>query len=118
MDGDTAVAGRMTRERARALVAAAEEEEEQPYAVLLERGSLEVGFYAPRLVDQQAPHDQDEVYIVMSGSGEFMNGGERHEFGPGDALFVPAGVEHCFLDFTSDLEVWVVFFGPRGGEGR
>jgi quercetin dioxygenase-like cupin family protein len=32
-------------------------------------------------------------------------------FGPGDLLWVPAGVVHRFKDFTDDLAVWVVFFG-------
>ncbi len=40
--------------------------------------------------------------------------GER--FGPGDLLFVPAGVVHRFEEFTDDLVVWVVFYGPPGGE--
>ncbi|MDQ3378133.1 MAG: cupin domain-containing protein, partial [Actinomycetota bacterium] len=35
---------------------------------------------------------------------------------PGDALFVPAGVEHRFENFTDDLVAWVVFYGPEGGE--
>lgn len=37
-------------------------------------------------------------------------------FGPGDALFEPAGVEHRFEGFTNDLVVWAVFYGPEGGE--
>jgi hypothetical protein len=31
---------------------------------------------------------------------------------------VPAGVEHRFEEFTEDLAVWVIFYGPEGGEGR
>ena len=34
----------------------------------------------------------------------------------GEALFVPAGVEHRFEDFTDDFAAWVVFYGPEGGE--
>jgi mannose-6-phosphate isomerase-like protein (cupin superfamily) len=40
----------------------------------------------------------------------------RHAFGPGDVLFVPAGVEHHFENFTDDLATWVIFYGPEGGE--
>ena len=54
--------------------------------------------------------------VMGHGGGEFVNGPERHPFGPGDALFVPAGVEHRFEDFTDDLVVWVVFYGPEDGE--
>ena len=37
-------------------------------------------------------------------------------FGPGDVLFVPARSEHRFEDFSDDLGLWVVFWGPAGGE--
>jgi len=50
--------------------------------------------------------------------GEFINGSTRHPFGPGDFLFVPAGIEHRFVDFTDDLVVWVIFYGPERGEKR
>ena len=88
----------------------------RPYAELITRGTLRVGLYAPRRTDTQQPHDQDEVYVVMSGRGTFRNGPESHPFQPGDVLFVPAGVRHVFEDFSDDLYVWVVFYGPSGGE--
>lgn len=88
----------------------------RPYAELINRGTLRVGLYAPRGKDTQQPHDQDEVYVVMSGRGTFRNGPTSHPFQPGDALFVPAGVPHLFEDFSDDLYVWVVFYGPPGGE--
>jgi hypothetical protein len=31
-------------------------------------------------------------------------------------LFVPADVEHRFEEFSDDLALWVVFYGPEGGE--
>ena len=86
------------------------------FAPVFEHGSLLVEIYAPRGTDPQQPHTRDELYIVVRGSGRFANGGERHEFGPGDVLFVPAGVAHRFEEFTEDLVVWVVFYGPEGGE--
>jgi len=86
------------------------------FAEVLRHGSMEVEVYAPRGGDPQTPHTRDELYVVVSGTGEFVNGPERHEFGPGDVLFVQAGVEHRFEDFTDDLVVWVVFYGPEGGE--
>jgi len=72
--------------------------------------------YAPRGDDDQQPHHQDELYFVVKGSGTFYCDGERAQFGPGDALFAAAGVEHRFEDFTEDFETWVVFYGPEGGE--
>lgn len=87
-----------------------------PYAIVLEHGTLEVGLYTPRGTDYQTPHTRDEVYVVMRGSGWFVNGSDRHPFGTGDVLFVPAGRPHRFEEFSDDLSVWVMFYGPQGGE--
>jgi mannose-6-phosphate isomerase-like protein (cupin superfamily) len=86
------------------------------YAVLLERGQLEVELYQPQGVDPQQPHRRDEVYIVVAGSGTFVVGNDRLAFGPGDFLFAPAGVVHRFEYFSRDLTLWVIFYGPDGGE--
>jgi mannose-6-phosphate isomerase-like protein (cupin superfamily) len=88
----------------------------EQFAKVLGHGSMEVEVYAPRGSDPQTPHTRDELYVVVQGSGQFVNGERRHPFGPGDVLFVPAGVEHRFEEFTEDLVVWVVFYGPEGGE--
>ena len=88
----------------------------QRFAKVLSHGSLEVEIYAPKDVDLQTPHTRDELYVVMQGSGMFINGAERYPFTAGDVLFVPAGVVHRFEDFTDDFAVWVVFYGPEGGE--
>jgi len=86
------------------------------FVELFSHGSLSVELYAPQGHDPQTPHRQDEVYVVVSGSGQFVHEAERTAFGPGDLLFVPAGDHHRFEDFTDDLVVWVVFYGPDGGE--
>jgi mannose-6-phosphate isomerase-like protein (cupin superfamily) len=86
------------------------------YAVALEHGTLEVGVYAPRGEDPQEPHKQDEIYVVMRGQGTFVHGEVREKFDSGDMLFVPAGVVHRFEDFSDDLAIWVMFYGPEGGE--
>lgn len=86
------------------------------FATILEHGSLSVEIYAPQNVDLQQPHTRDEVYIVVQGNGEFINGDSRKPFGPGDFIFVPAGVEHRFVNFSDDLITWVMFYGPEGGD--
>ena len=107
------MAERMTVKRA---LDAVEASEDGRYGVMLEHGTLEIGFYKPVSVDPQQPHEQDEVYVVQSGSGTFVVGDHEHAFEAGEALFVPAGVEHRFRDFSDDFSAWVVFYGPRGGE--
>ncbi len=85
---------------------------------LFGHGSLEVEIYKPNNVDLQIPHTRDELYVVISGSGQFTNGEVRHPFQGGEVLFVPAGVEHRFENFTEDFATWVFFYGPEGGEGQ
>jgi mannose-6-phosphate isomerase-like protein (cupin superfamily) len=82
----------------------------------IRHGSMRVGLYAPKGVDNQKPHDQDELYIIASGTGWFVKGNDRVAFAPQDVLFVEAGVAHRFEDFSDDFSTWVVFWGPKGGE--
>jgi len=91
-------------------------QEGKRFATVFKHGTLLVEIYAPRGVDPQQPHTRDELYVVISGSGTFINDTTRTQFGPGDVLFVPAGIEHRFVDFTDDFATWVMFYGPEGGE--
>ncbi len=86
------------------------------FTVMFEHGTLALEVYAPRGDDPQQPHTRDELYVVVRGSGTFVVGSDRFGFGPGDTLFVPAHEVHRFEDFTDDLVVWVMFYGPEGGE--
>lgn len=83
---------------------------------MLTHGTMELKLYAPRGGDPQTPHTRDEVYVIVQGRGRFDNGGEVVDFASGDALFVPAGRPHRFIDFSDDFATWVVFYGPDGGE--
>lgn len=83
---------------------------------VFEHGSLEVEIYAPVGRDPQKPHDRDEVYVVARGTGTFFDGEGRIRVGPGAFLFVAAGREHRFEDFSADFAAWVLFYGPKGGE--
>ena len=68
--------------------------------------------------DPQTPHTRDEIYVVIRGTGDFSCAGEHRKFGPHDFLFVPAGMEHRFENFSDDLALWVFFYGPEGGEAE
>ena len=85
-------------------------------AQIFHRGSLDLRYYRPVAVDRQQPHTQDEIYFVCSGQGQFRRDGETVHCKTGDVLFVAAGIEHRFVDFSPDFAVWVVFYGPEGGE--
>lgn len=86
------------------------------YAAALAHGTMSLGLYAPIGQDPQTPHSQDEVYLVRSGSAEFVLSGERSPSTIGDVLFVAAGVQHRFESLSPDFSAWVVFWGPKGGE--
>src|SRR4051812_14294507 len=92
--------------------------EGERFAVALQHGSMKVELYSPDQEDPQAPHRQDELYVVISGEGEFVCADARTSFGPGDVLFVPAGERHRFENFSEDFVTWVIFYGPEGGESR
>ena len=91
-------------------------ESDHPFAVLMRHGTMSVELYAPVEFDAQSPHAQDELYVIVSGTGMFNRAGERRPFGPMDVIFVEAGVEHRFEGFSDDFQTLVVFWGPKGGE--
>ena len=91
-------------------------EKQQRFTTVMKHGTMLVEYYAPDKRDPQTPHRQDELYIIASGSGIFYRNGEKVDCKHGDTLFVPAGMEHRFENFTADFATWVIFYGPDGGE--
>ncbi len=83
---------------------------------LFRHGTLTVKLYAPRGTDNQHPHTRDEIYVIASGTGRFEREGKEMAVAPGDVLFVAAGEQHRFVEFTDDFATWVFFYGPEGGE--
>ena len=77
---------------------------------LHKKGNVRMIFFAPRGIDHQTSHDEDEYYFLVSGSGELVIGDERISFVTGDAFFVPAKVQHRFENFSDDFACWAVFF--------
>jgi mannose-6-phosphate isomerase-like protein (cupin superfamily) len=80
------------------------------YEVVHSSSGLEVGVYvlvAPE-PDRQQPHDDDEIYIVLEGSGVLDVEGKKVELREGHALFVPAHADHRFSGYES-LSLLVIF---------
>jgi mannose-6-phosphate isomerase-like protein (cupin superfamily) len=84
--------------------------------LVLQRGTLDIKLSIPVPPNQQTPHEQDELYVVIRGRGVLVPDDKRNRFDSGDILFVAAGVEHHYEDFSDDLALWRIFFGRRGGE--
>nr|HMQ59527.1 cupin domain-containing protein [Flavilitoribacter sp.] len=82
----------------------------KPFVKVLENRTMTAELFAPKGKDTQSPHEQDELYMVISGTGQFIRGDERIACRPGDLLFVPARMPHRFEDFSADFRVWVVFY--------
>ena len=83
---------------------------------VLRRGTLDVRLGTPARPNKQTPHEQDELYVAVRGQGFLSHDGRRDAFESGDLLFVAAATEHHFEDFSDDLLVWRVFYGPCGGD--
>ena len=80
------------------------------YEIVHESPGLELGVYvlaAPE-PDRQQPHEDDEVYVVLEGTGTLEVEGERVDVREGQAVFVPAGADHRFVGYEQ-LAVLVVF---------
>jgi mannose-6-phosphate isomerase-like protein (cupin superfamily) len=86
------------------------------YEVVHRSPGLEIGVYvlmSPE-ADRQSPHDDDEVYIVIEGSGVLDVEGKNVDLRQGHAVFVPAGAEHRFVGYEQ-LSLLVLF--ERSGRG-
>jgi mannose-6-phosphate isomerase-like protein (cupin superfamily) len=84
--------------------------EDGGYEIVHQSEGLEIGVYvlvAPE-PDRQQPHEDDEVYFVLEGTGALDVEGKAVELREGHAVFVPAGAEHQFTGYEQ-LAVLVMF---------
>jgi mannose-6-phosphate isomerase-like protein (cupin superfamily) len=85
------------------------------YEVVHASPGLEVGVYvlvAPE-PDKQQPHEDDELYVVLEGSGVLNVEGVATPVVEGQAIFVPAGADHQFTAYEG-LSVLVIFARASG----
>lgn len=64
-------------------------------------------------VDPQQPHTEDEIYAIISGSGQIHVAGEDRAVRAGSVIFVKAGDVHRFHSVTEDLTILVIFAPAR-----
>jgi mannose-6-phosphate isomerase-like protein (cupin superfamily) len=80
------------------------------YEIVHESTGLEIGVYvlvAPE-PDRQQPHEDDELYVVLEGTGVLEVKGEQVAVREGSAVFVEADTEHRFTAYEH-LSVLVIF---------
>lgn len=75
-----------------------------------EKDGVTLVFFAPRGVDHQTEHDKDEFYFIARGWGVLVIEGGENTCAEGDVFFVPAGVNHHFVNFSHDFATWAIFF--------
>jgi mannose-6-phosphate isomerase-like protein (cupin superfamily) len=83
---------------------------DKPFVELLKNGSMSVEYFAPKNIDTQQPHSQDEIYVIVSGTSLFCRNSETISCKTGDIIFVPKGMEHRFINFSNDFATWVIFY--------
>ena len=84
------------------------------YHEFLRVPALNAGIYVLRAgePDPQQPHEQDEVYYVISGTASFScDGHDDRSVTAGAVIYVEKGVGHRFQSITEDLTLLVVFAG-------
>ncbi len=59
--------------------------------------------------DMQAPHDDDEVYLVLSGRARMRMNDEDRAVEPGSLLYISASTEHAFFEIEEDMTLLVMF---------
>ena len=81
------------------------------YLEFLNVPALNCGIYflAAGSTDMQAPHDEDEVYLVLDGKARMRLGDEERSVGAGSLLYVGATTEHSFFEIEEDMTLLVMF---------
>lgn len=91
-----------------------QQESGERYLQFINQGSLSLGLYVLPAggTDLQTPHDEDEVYYVVSGHAFVTVDGETRPVHPGSMIFVAKEVEHRFFGIEEELSL-LVFFAPQ-----
>ena len=63
----------------------------------------------PGQEDTQGPHDSDELYFIVEGSGFIEIGKEKKPVKKGTVVFVPADMPHHFFGNRDTLVVLYMF---------
>lgn len=87
------------------------------YLEFLNVSALNCGVYflAAGSTDMQSHHDDDEVYLVLSGRARMRLDGAERDVGPGSLLYVSASTEHSFFEIQEDMTLLVIFANTPPG---
>jgi mannose-6-phosphate isomerase-like protein (cupin superfamily) len=84
------------------------------FHTFINKDSLAAGVLVlkPGEEDTQTPHDSDEVYYVISGTGFLKIKDKDYKVSKNKLFFVAKDVEHYFHGNTKELQVLYFFGGP------
>ena len=90
------------------------EETGRSYYRFFDNESWSAGLYhlGEGLLDEQSPHELDEVYYVISGTGFLKINDKDYKVSKNKLFFVEKNVEHFFHGNTNELKVLYFFGGP------
>lgn len=83
------------------------------YLEFLREATLSAGLYVlpAGTADPQQPHQEDELYVVLTGRGQIRVSDEDRSVQAGSIVFVSRGAPHYFHTIEEDLRI-IVFFAP------
>lgn len=81
--------------------------------ILKEIGFLAIARLAPGKDIEAHLDPMEEIYFVLSGSGEMRVGEEARQVGPGDATWIPVGSAHALLNNGQEDLVVLVIASPN-----
>ena len=73
--------------------------------------TVEVGTYPTDSAAPKNPHNEEELYYVLSGSGQMRVGDDTHDIEAGDLIHVEPNLEHDFFNITEEITV-LIMLGP------
>ncbi len=81
------------------------------YHEFLRVPAMSAGIYvlSAGATDKQSPHQEDEIYYVVSGKAKMRLGREERSVSQGDVIFVEKVLEHRFFDIAEELVLLVIF---------
>ena len=87
------------------------EQDGTSYVEVLSEESMRVELARYPNPEPKTPHREDELYVVLSGTGMVHVGPETYAVEEGDVVYVEQGLEHDFFDIDDEITALVVFTG-------
>ena len=84
------------------------------YLKFIDNEQLSSGIYQLKAgeLDEQKPHEWDEIYYVLEGRAQLKVEDKVYDASAGAILFVAAQIQHSFINIEEDIKI-LVFFAKK-----